>query len=133
MLHGGLSPDQREAVVHTFTTNRDCQILLSSDVGQQGLNLQAADVVINYSLHWNPARLQQRVGRLHRIGQRKTVTCINLTTVGTVEERVFNVLRKKTSLFRKIVEGDFSGFDESIIWRILEEELREGRRKNWVF
>jgi SNF2 family DNA or RNA helicase len=133
MLHGGLSPDQREAVVHTFTTNRDCQILLSSDVGQQGLNLQAADVVINYSLHWNPARLQQRIGRLHRIGQKNTVTCINLTTVGTVEERVFNVLRKKTSLFHKIVEGDFSGIDESIIWRILEEEIREGRRKNWGF
>jgi len=129
MLHGGLSPDQREAVVHIFTNEPDCQILLSSDVGQQGLNLQAADVVINYSLHWNPARLQQRIGRLHRIGQKNTVTCINLTTIDTVEERVFKVLREKTSLFRKIVEGDFSGIDESIIWRILEEELREGRRR----
>jgi len=132
MLHGGLSPDQRVAVVHTFTNNPDCQILLSSDVGQQGLNLQSADVVINFDLHWNPARLQQRIGRLHRIGQKNTVTCINLTTVDTVEERVFKVLREKTSLFRKIVEGDFSGFDfENVIWRILEEELREGMKKNW--
>jgi len=129
MLHGGLSPSRRAETIRNFTHDSECKILLSSDIGQQGLNLQAADVVINYELHWNPARLQQRIGRLHRIGQKNTVTCINLTTIDTIEEHVFKVLREKTSLFRKIVEGDFSGIDESIIWRILEEELREGRRR----
>jgi len=132
MLHGELSPDQRAKVVHIFTDNPDCQILLSSDVGQQGLNLQAADVVINYSLHWNPARLQQRVGRLHRIGQKNTITCINLVAEDTIEERVLKVLGEKTGLFRKAIEGDFSSpAYENIIWRILEEEMREGRRGNW--
>jgi len=133
MLHGGLSPNRRAETIHNFTHNHECKILLSSDVGQQGLNLQVTDVVINYELHWNPSRLQQRIGRLHRIGQKNTVTCINLTTVDTVEERVFKVLGEKTSLFRKIVDGDFSSMDENVVWRILEEELREGRGKNWRF
>jgi len=132
MLHGDLSPDQRVKIVHTFTGDPDCQILLSSDVGQQGLNLQAADVAINYSLHWNPARLQQRIGRLHRIGQKNTVTCINLVAEDTIEERVLKILGEKTGLFRKVIDGDFSSPSyDNLVWQILEEEMREGRRENW--
>jgi len=127
MLHGKLSTREREAVIHTFTEDPECRVLLCSDVAEQGLNLQAADAVINYELHWNPARLQQRIGRLHRIGQKNTVTCINLIAEDTIEERVLRVLREKTSLFRKVIDGDFSGpAYENLIWRILDEEFRGG-------
>ncbi|MCD6417800.1 SWF/SNF helicase family protein, partial [bacterium] len=105
------------------------RVLLCSDVAEQGLNLQAADILINYELHWNPARLQQRIGRLHRIGQKNTVTCINLVAEDTIEERVLRVLGEKTGLFRRVIDGDFSSpAYENLIWQILEEEFG-GRRR----
>ena len=129
MLHGKMSAREREDVINTFTEDPECRVLLCSDVAEEGLNLQVADTVINYELHWNPARLQQRVGRLHRIGQKNTVTCINLVAEDTIEERVLKVLGEKTGLFRKVIEGDFSSpAYENTIWQILDEEF--GRRRS---
>ena len=124
ILHGRLPTGEREAVIRTFKEDPECRVLLCSDVAEQGLNLQAADILINYELHWNPARLQQRIGRLHRIGQKNTVTCINLVAEDTIEERVLRVLREKTGLFRRVIDGDFSSpAYENLIWQILEEEF----------
>jgi SNF2 family DNA or RNA helicase len=91
----------------SFWDDPDCKIFLSTEAGGLGVNLQCASIVINYEVHWNPARLRQRIGRLHRIGQKDTVTCINLVAENTIEERVLRVVNEKTDLFRKVVDGDF--------------------------
>jgi len=131
-LYGAMNQQQRVASINTFNSDPDCRVFLSTEAGGLGVNLQAASILINVDLHWNPARLQQRIGRLHRIGQKNTVTCINLVAEDTIEERVLKVIRDKTGLFRRVVYGDFSGASyENAVWRILEEEFG-GERKRWI-
>jgi len=78
---------------------------------------------------WNPAKLQQRIGRLNRIGQKNTVTCINLVARGTIEEHILEVLSEKTDLFRKVVDGDFSGsVYESARCCLMNRQFAEQRR-----
>lgn len=130
MLYGGLSDKQRVNVIRRFTKEPYVQVLLSSEMGRFGLNLQVADVVINFDLHWNPAKLQQRVGRLERHGQKNPITCINLVAEDTIEEDVLKTLREKTDLFRKVIDGDFSDHSyENAIWQILEKRYGCGRRR----
>ena len=70
VLHGGLSGKDRKAALEKFLTDPACAAFLSTDAGGTGLNLQAADTVVNMELPWNPAKLEQRIGRVHRMGQR---------------------------------------------------------------
>lgn len=128
-LHGALNQKQRIKAIEKFNKNRDCQVFLSTEAGGLGVNLQVASILVNLDLHWNPARLQQRIGRLHRIGQKSTVTCINLVAQDTIEERVLKVIRDKTSLFQRVIDGDFnSPAYERRVWQILDEEF-SGRRR----
>jgi SNF2 family DNA or RNA helicase len=123
-LHGAMN-DQQRVAINTFMTNPKCKVFLSTEAGGSGLNLQAASVIINYELSWNPSKVQQRIGRLSRIGQKNTVTCINLVTKATIEEHVLEVLNEKTDLFRKVVDGDFSDQAyENTIWKILDAEFK---------
>ena len=125
-LYGSMSQQQRIRSINAFTHDPGCQVFLSTEAGGLGVNLQCASHLVNYELHWNPARLQQRIGRLHRIGQLDTVTCINLIATGTIEERVLRVIAEKSLLFRKVVDGDFSPSTyKRSIWRILDEEFSE--------
>src|SRR5205807_112944 len=78
---------------------------LSSDAGGTGLNLQCASVVVNMDLPWNPAVLEQRIGRLHRLGQAQPVRVINYVAKGTIEEGMLSVLKFKKSLFAGILDG----------------------------
>ena len=80
-------------------------MLLSTDATSTGLNLQAANVLINLDLPWNPAVLEQRIGRIHRIGQTRGVQVINLISVGTIEEDMLSKLRFKTALFEGVLDG----------------------------
>jgi hypothetical protein len=75
-LSGKVPVPKRQALIDTFTNDDDCRVFLSTDAGGTGLNLQAADCVVNFELPWNPARLNQRIGRVNRIGQRSR--CINV-------------------------------------------------------
>ena len=104
-LHGDVPPRERKERVETFQGDPAVRVFLSTDAGSTGLNLQAANVIINLDLPWNPAVLEQRIGRLHRIGQQRGVEVINLISAGTIEEDMLSRLRFKTSLFEGVLDG----------------------------
>jgi SNF2 family DNA or RNA helicase len=106
--HGQLTNDERSAHLKSFTTNPEVAVLASTDAGQFGLNLQAADAVINYDLPWNPARLQQRIARIHRIGQVNKVLAVNFVVKGTIEEHVRDVLEKKKKIFKDVTVSELT-------------------------
>lgn len=93
MLNGAMAPPEREAAQHAFA--HEAQILISTDAGGEGLNLQFCSIVINYDLPWNPMRIEQRIGRVDRIGQSHPVHAINLVLADSVEGRVQEVLQAK--------------------------------------
>jgi superfamily II DNA/RNA helicase len=92
-LNGSLSMDERKDVQRAF--REEAQILISTDAGGEGLNLQFAHVVINFDLPWNPMKLEQRIGRVDRIGQKRTVLAYNFALEDSVELRVREVLEEK--------------------------------------
>ena len=106
VLHGGLPGKDRKEVLEKFRTDPDCRVFLSTDAGGTGLNLQHADTVVNLELPWNPAVLEQRIARVHRMGQSRPVRVINLVTRGTIEEKVLRTLEAKQGLFTGVFEGD---------------------------
>ena len=123
-LYGAMNDQQRVKAINTFQDDPDCKIFLSTEAGGLGVNLQCASHVIIFEPHWNPARLQQRIGRLHRIGQKDTVTCINLIVEDSIEERILRVVADKTDLFRKVVDGDFGDpIHERGFLRVLDLEF----------
>jgi superfamily II DNA/RNA helicase len=86
-------------------------VFLSTDAGSTGLNLQTASMIINLDIPWNPAVLEQRIGRVHRYGQKNKVSVINFVSTGTIEHRMLDVLKFKTSLFDGILnDGENSIF-----------------------
>src|SRR5262245_39676132 len=105
VLHGGLSGKDRKEVLEKFKTDPACRVFLSTDAGGTGLNLQNADTVVNLELPWNPAVLEQRIARVHRMGQSRPVRVINLVTRGTIEEKVLRTLEAKQGLFSGVFEG----------------------------
>lgn len=120
VYHGQLSEDERTLNLRTFIQQPEYRVLASTDAGQFGLNLQAADVVVNYDLPWNPARLQQRIARLHRIGQTNKVLAVNFVVKGTVEEHVRNILERKRKLFRDVTVSEIAESEDLNL-----DELRE--------
>ena len=89
-----------------FTVNPQCRVFLSTDAGGTGLNLQAADCVVNFELPWNPARVRQRVGRVNRIGQvSRCINVVNLITKNSIEEKILAGLQLKTDLFAGVFDG----------------------------
>jgi superfamily II DNA or RNA helicase len=92
-LNGSLSMEERKQVQVSFAEN--VRVLISTDAGGEGLNLQFCHVIINYDIPWNPMRLEQRIGRVDRIGQKKVVRALNLVFEDTVEHRVREVLEEK--------------------------------------
>ena len=80
-------------------------MFLATDAGGVGLNLQHASVVVNMDLPWNPAVLEQRIGRVHRLGQRQPVRVVNFVAQGTIEEGMLSVLKFKKSLFAGVLDG----------------------------
>ena len=106
LFHGGVPGDKRGALVERFNHDAACRLFLSTDAGGVGLNLQhAAAVVVNMDLPWNPAVLEQRIGRVHRLGQTRGVQVINVVARGTIEEGMLSVLAFKQSLFAGVLDG----------------------------
>ncbi|MCI0586973.1 MAG: DEAD/DEAH box helicase [Planctomycetes bacterium] len=105
-LHGSVPTNRRGALLDRFSGDPSCRVLLSTDAGGLGLNLQAASVVVHLDLPWNPARYDQRVGRALRIGQRETVQVVRLISQGTIEERMLDTLARKRTLFESVVGGE---------------------------
>ena len=100
-LHGGLDGAQKRAAIDHFREQGG--VLLATDVGSEGHNLQFARVLVNFDLPWNPMVIEQRIGRLHRFGQTQEVHVYNLCARGTVEERVLEVLDGRVHLFELVV------------------------------
>lgn len=104
-FHGGVPSEKRPALVERFRADPDCRVFLSTDAGAAGLNLQHASTLVNMDLPWNPALLEQRIGRIHRMGQTRPVQIVNLVAKGTIEEGMLSVLAFKRSLSAGILDG----------------------------
>ncbi len=104
-FHGGVPSDKRPALVERFRSDPACRVFLSTDAGSTGLNLQQASTVVNMDLPWNPAILEQRIARIHRLGQTRPVQVINFVAKGTIEEGMLSVLAFKRSLSAGILDG----------------------------
>jgi superfamily II DNA or RNA helicase len=96
-FHGGLNFEQKEAAIRSFFD--DIDILICTEAGGEGRNLQIAACLINYDLPWSPLKLEQRIGRIHRFGQLRDVHIVNFACRDTVAERVVEVLEEKIRLF----------------------------------
>jgi SNF2 family DNA or RNA helicase len=100
-FNGQMKLEDKEAAVARF--RGETQILISTEAGGEGRNFQFCHVMVNYDLPWNPMRVEQRIGRLDRIGQKKPVFIYNLACAGTIEERVLHVLEDRIGLFEESV------------------------------
>lgn len=99
--HGGLSRSAKEAAVASFAGK--VPVLFTTEAGGEGRNLQFCHLMVNFDLPWNPMQLEQRLGRIHRIGQEREVVLTNLVTRRTIEERILGVLQAKINLFELVV------------------------------
>ena len=106
-LNGSLSMEERKQVQKSFA--EESRVLISTDAGGEGLNLQFCHVIINYDIPWNPMRLEQRIGRVDRIGQKKVVRALNLVFEDTVEHRVREVLEEKLNVILEEFGVDKTG------------------------
>jgi superfamily II DNA or RNA helicase len=104
-FHGGVPSEKRPALVERFRVDPDCRVFLSTDAGATGLNLQHASTLVNMDLPWNPALLEQRIARIHRMGQKRPVQIVNFVAKGTIEEGMLAVLAFKRSLSAGILDG----------------------------
>lgn len=128
-LSSQVAVKNRDKLVKKFETDPDCQVFLSTEAGGAGLNLQVADTVINFELPWNPAKKNQRIGRIDRLGQRsKQLTLINLITKNSIETKIASGLTLKQNLFDGVLknengpdEVDFSASGKAQFLQELEE------------
>jgi superfamily II DNA or RNA helicase len=105
-LSGKVPTARRGALIASFFEDPNCRVFFSSDAGGVGLNLQAASLVINLDLPWNPAVLEQRIARAHRHGQKNAVQVVNLIAKGTIEERMLDTLASKREVFQGVFGTD---------------------------
>ena len=103
-LDGSVPQAKRRAIVSRFDEGSDARVLLLSNAGTTGLNLQSADTVVNVDVPWNPAVLEQRIGRAHRMGQTRPVQVYVLVTTETIEESMLGTLAEKDGLFQAILD-----------------------------
>jgi superfamily II DNA or RNA helicase len=135
-LHGDVPSRRRGELIARFAKDPDCRVFLSTDAGGVGLNLQAASAVVNFEPPWNPARLEQRIGRVHRFGQTHPVQVIHLLTENSIEERVWETIRIKKALFAGLFEEtkdeiSFEKLGRKSMMRVIKEVLSDqlGRPK----
>jgi superfamily II DNA or RNA helicase len=105
LFTGSVPGSKRKELVDRFREDKKCRVFLSTDAGGVGLNLQHASIVINMDLPWNPAILEQRIGRVHRLGQKRPVQVVNFVAQGTIEEGMLSLLKFKKSLFTGALDG----------------------------
>jgi hypothetical protein len=132
-IHGGIRREDRQLARERFTHNPEAVVLLATDAAGEGLNLQRAHLMVNYDLPWNPNRIEQRFGRIHRIGQREVCHLWNMVARDTREGDVFTRLLAKIdqmsiayngNLFN--VLGDADAFQERSLRDLLIEAVRYG-------
>ena len=134
-IHGGVGREERRKVQERFTQDKDVQILLATDAAGEGVNLQRAHLMVNYDLPWNPNRLEQRFGRIHRIGQTEVCHLWNLLAAETREGDVFRRLFEKLEVERQALGGqvfDVLGrsFAGTPLRELLLQAIRYGERED---
>ena len=123
MIHGDVPDAERTAELERFREREDVRILLSSEVGSEGIDLQFCRVVVNYDLPWNPMRVEQRIGRIDRVGQTaKRLTIVHFKVADTVEERLYTRLHEKLKVFENSI-GDLETILGAEIQRLTLELL----------
>lgn len=132
-IHGGMMRDDRRAVQTSFVQDKDVQVLVATDAAGEGINLQRANLMVNYDLPWNPARIEQRFGRIHRIGQTEVCHLWNLVADETREGDVYaRLLHKIEEQRRALGDGvfDILGklFRETSLRELLMDAIRYGDR-----
>jgi SNF2 family DNA or RNA helicase len=133
-IHGGMSREDRLRAQEAFTQDKAVQILVATDAAGEGINLQRAHLMVNYDLPWNPNRLEQRFGRIHRIGQEEVCHLWNLVAAETREGEVYHTLLKKLEGERLALGGkvfDVLGkvlFDNRPLRDLIVEAIRYGDR-----
>ena len=134
VIHGGMRREDRHAAQESFRHDPQVQILLATDAAGEGINLQRAHLMVNYDLPWNPNRIEQRFGRIHRIGQTQVCHLWNLVAEETREGDVYLTLLEKLEQARKSLGGqvfDVLGkvqFDGKPLRELLVEAVRYGER-----
>lgn len=116
-LNGSVPVKKRGELIKQFEEEEDCKVFLSTEAGGSGLNLQVADILINFELPWNPAKKNQRIGRIDRLGQKSDkLTIFNLVTTDSIEQRISLGLLVKQNLFDSVLneglQNDFVDFTE---------------------
>ena len=104
-FHGQLSPIQKDDAIDFFRVGSGPQVLVSTEAGGEGRNFQFAHILVNYDLPWNPMRVEQRIGRIDRIGQEHPVIIFNFHVQGTIEGRILDVLESRIGLFEESIGG----------------------------
>lgn len=132
-IHGGLGREKRRNAQEAFTQDKDVIILIATDAAGEGINLQRAHLMVNYDLPWNPNRIEQRFGRIHRIGQTEVCHMWNLVAVETREGEVYKVLLEKLEKQREALGGqvfDVLGqvFSERSLRDLLLDAVRYGEQ-----
>lgn len=102
---GTMSASKKDWTRCLFRDRPEYRVMVCTEAGGQGINLQFCHQMINYDLPWNPMRVEQRIGRIHRLGQTREVQVYNLSTLGTIEEHLLNLLGEKLRMFQMVV-GD---------------------------
>lgn len=98
------------------------QVFIATEAGGEGINLQFCNHMINFDLPWNPMRLEQRIGRIHRLGQEKDVRIYNFATKNTVEEHILKLLYEKINLFERVI-GELDEILTKLEFGKLEDHL----------
>ena len=117
-LHGGMRFREKRESLERFRD--EAQVLVSTDVGSEGRNLQFCSAIVNFDLPWNPMKIEQRIGRVSRIGQEREVYVFNLVAAGTLEDHLLDLLHAKINMFELVI-----GEIDSIIGNLDEERSLE--------
>jgi len=131
-LHGGVPTAKRGDLIERFSEDDSISVFISTDAGATGLNLQCATVLINLDVPWNPAVLEQRNSRIHRLGQKEKVQVILMVSEDSYEEKVLGLLQNKQNLFDNVIEPDATedvvGINKKMLSTLIEN-LAEGKEK----
>jgi len=100
---GGMNRGKKDWMMDLFRGR--AQVMIATEAGGEGINLQFCHHMINFDLPWNPMRVEQRIGRVHRLGQTNDVHIFNLSTAGTIEEHILNLLHEKINMFEMVIGG----------------------------
>ncbi len=127
VFHGGISRDEKDQAHQAF--RRDTQVLISSEAGGEGRNFQFCHIVVNYDLPWNPMKIEQRIGRVDRVGQTRDVEIYNFAVSGMLDEHILDVLEHRIQIFTETVgalDPILESFEEEVERIVLADE-RGGR------